>query len=95
MLSVIDSHMLLLRSLNYPQSNGLTENSMIYRRHHNEQLKEVMEDWWWWVSNYSRRDQLSFNYVIWNRDFKIHLFKERFSRDTRYIDLIRHQKKRD
>lgn len=93
--SVIDSQMLIFRQLNYPEFNGLTENFMIYRRHHNAQVKEVMADWWWWVSNYSKRDQLSFNFVIWNRNFKIYLFEDRFSRTGNCLDFILHQKERE
>lgn len=90
--SVIDRQMLIFRRLGYPELKGLTENFMIYRRHHHEQVKKVMEYWWWWVSNYSKRDQLSFNYVIWNLDFKIYLFEPRFSRTGSWLEFVMHKK---
>lgn len=92
--TIIDHQMQFFRQLNYPEFNGLTENFMIYRRHHDAQVKEVMADWWRWVSNYSKRDQLSFNFVIWNRHFKIYLFEDRFSRKGNCLEFIMHDKKR-
>lgn len=92
MASIINAQMLIYKHLNYPKRNGLTENFMIYRRHHEPEVKAVMEDWWYWVLNYSRRDQLSFNFVIWNRGFKIDLFESRFARDGSCLTFIDHQK---
>lgn len=88
---VIKEHVEKLRKLNYPENNGLQENNVIYRRHHDELLKKVMEEWWWWITNGSRRDQLSFNYVIWRHKFKIHEFKKQFARDERYGIIHRHK----
>ena len=30
-----------------------------------------MEDWWYFVADYSKRDQLSFSYVLWKKGYKI------------------------
>lgn len=83
-------HVSKLKKLKYPENNGLQENNIIYRRHHNNRVKRVMEEWWWWICNYSRRDQLSFNYVIWHQNFKIHHFKKQFARDLNYGILLNH-----
>jgi hypothetical protein len=91
--SVIDNQMQMLKQLNYPEACGLTENFMIYRRHHDEEVKELMTDWWWWVSNFSKRDQLSFNFVIWNRNFKIHIFEPQFSRSGTCLEFVNHKPK--
>ncbi|MEI8364834.1 MAG: glycosyltransferase domain-containing protein [Parachlamydiaceae bacterium] len=90
--AMIDQQILKLRELNYPENNGLQENNIIYRRHHDARVKQVMKEWWWWISNYSKRDQLSFNYVIWKQNFKIHLFKKQFARDRNYGILHLHVK---
>lgn len=87
----IAQHVLKLKELNYPENNGLQENNIIYRRHHDSQVKQVMEEWWWWISNYSRRDQLSFNYVIWHQNFKIHRFKKQFARNLNYGTMLAHR----
>ena len=49
-----------------------------------------MEEWWFWVSHYSKRDQLSFDYVIWKQGFSVHEFKEQFARDPRFGELAKH-----
>ena len=47
----------------YPHDNGLTETNILFRLHqktiHFDQL------WWQCIEKYSRRDQLSFDYVLW------------------------------
>lgn len=91
---VIDTQVSIIKNLNYPECNGLQESNILYRRHHNEQLHEVVEGWWWWVSNYSRRDQLSFNFLIWKHDFKIHVFQKKFSNDYGCIRVRKHAVKR-
>ena len=91
---IINQHIMKLRELNYPENNGLQENNVIYRRHHDSNLKQIMEEWWWWVSNHSKRDQLSFNYVIWKNNFQIHVLKKQFARNTKYGILLPHAKSR-
>lgn len=49
----------------YPEKSGLIAGSFIVRRHSSEQVQRFSEMWWDIVMNYSRRDQLSFNYVAW------------------------------
>jgi hypothetical protein len=52
-------------SQGYPKSNGLVTNSIIFRRH-TPMVSQVNNAWWQELATYSRRDQLSFNYVAWN-----------------------------
>lgn len=54
-----------LQKQNYPQKNGLFETNIIFREHYNKIIIKTMKDWWWMIENFSRRDQLSFNYVLW------------------------------
>jgi hypothetical protein len=61
---IIESQMRGYRRDEYPKNNGLTENSVILRRH-SSGIKELNEMWWDEICKGSRRDQLSFNYVIW------------------------------
>ncbi len=91
--SLIDTQMQIFRELNYPIKNGLKENNMIYRIHHNDKVKAIMEEWWWWVSNYSKRDQLSFDYVLWKYNFKVHVFKEKYVRNPKYAKILPHDNK--
>lgn len=57
----------LLRKSGMPKNFGLTENNVLYRRHHDPSVVQLMEDWWEMIVNYSRRDQLSLMYLIWKR----------------------------
>lgn len=58
---------------NYPRNNGLIESGILFRRHGNHEIIKVMEDWFYEIINYSKRDQISFNYVAWknNLDFDL------------------------
>lgn len=50
---------------NYPPHNGLIESGTIIRRHNEVEVVHVMENWWSEYISFSKRDQLSFNYVAW------------------------------
>lgn len=54
-----------LQKQNYPKKNGLFETNIIFREHYNKKIIKTMNNWWWMIKKYSRRDQLSFNYVVW------------------------------
>ena len=49
----------------YPVNNGLAECNVIVRKHNHPKVMKVMCDWWKEIRNGSRRDQLSFPYVLW------------------------------
>lgn len=53
----------VLRKHNYPTHNGLCETRVMYRVN-NETIRGLNEQWWSYIEKYSRRDQLSFNYVL-------------------------------
>ncbi|MRR15442.1 MAG: DUF616 domain-containing protein [Deltaproteobacteria bacterium] len=61
----------LIRSEGFPERNGLFESNIIYRHHHHDRVINVMKDWWWWIEHYSRRDQLSLTYVLWQHKFEV------------------------
>jgi hypothetical protein len=61
----------LYKKFNYPQKNGLSDNSLIIRRHNKKDCIYLMEKWWEQIKNYSKRDQLSFNYIVWKTATKI------------------------
>ena len=37
-----------------------------------------MEKWWNQIKNFSKRDQLSFNYVVWKTGIKIKYISKKF-----------------
>ena len=46
-------------------STKLIQSNIIAREHNNPKCKFLMEKWWEMIRDYSKRDQLSFNYVFW------------------------------
>lgn len=49
----------------YPKNNGLFENNIIVLKPNDENVNRLMRLWWNEIYYYSKRDQLSLNYVIW------------------------------
>lgn len=58
------------RKNGYPPHNGLVAMGFIARKNKDPRSHALNERWWDEISNNSRRDQLSFNYVIWKYKFK-------------------------
>lgn len=52
----------------YPVNNGLVCSSVILREHNQADVVMAMEAWWRELENFSRRDQLSFNYIAWKQN---------------------------
>lgn len=86
---VIEHQMQFFRKKGFPKHYGLTQNSVLYRRHHDKTVIRVMEDWWEIVRTGSKRDQLSFNYVCWKNDFQYDLAFENWL-DTKYFRRYPH-----
>lgn len=49
----------------YPEHNGLITAMVIVRRHNSSDVVRAMELWWKELNTWSKRDQVSFNYVAW------------------------------
>lgn len=60
---LVDAEMNFLKQEKYPQHFGLTENNIMFRQHN--RMSDALRTWWNMIENYSRRDQLSFNYACW------------------------------
>lgn len=68
------------RAEGYPVHCGLIDGSILIRRHNDAEVRKVMEDWWQELKNESKRDQLSFNYVIWKNNAKYHVMGDENAR---------------
>lgn len=66
---IVDKQKKFLKEENYPRSNGLYASGFIFRKHNDRKIKAIMEDWWEQIQKFSRRDQLSLNYVLWKNNF--------------------------
>ena len=47
------------------QSTKLIQSGILARDHNNEKCKFLMNKWWEMIEYFSKRDQLSFNYIFW------------------------------
>lgn len=87
---IIDRQMEKYRSEGYPEKNGQVESGIIVRQIHDEKVIAVMELWWKQVLNYSRRDQLSFNYACWKCDF-VYDSTDLYIYDNEYVRFYNHK----
>jgi len=55
----------------FPEKFGMTENGIIFRRHHDENVIAMMDSWWEEYCNGGRRDQLSLPYLIWKHKIDV------------------------
>ena len=55
---------------NYPKNHGMIASGIIYRKHNDPIVKDLMNEWWSEIESMSHRDQLSFNYVCWKKNFQ-------------------------
>lgn len=58
-----------LKEKGYPRHNGLTENTIIVRKHNHQNVIQLNQRWWQEILKWSKRDQLSFNYCCWQLGF--------------------------
>lgn len=78
----------LMKKKGFPSHVGLFETSIIYRKNHDLTIKKLMDEWWWWIKNYSRRDQLSFTYVLWQNNITITLLSDNPYRKNPEIRIL-------
>jgi lipopolysaccharide biosynthesis protein/lipopolysaccharide biosynthesis glycosyltransferase len=57
-----------LKQEGFPENLGLSENNLIYRRHHSMRVIDMMRDWWSMYDKYSSRDQASLAYAFWKNN---------------------------
>jgi len=53
------------RRQHFPRDFGLAELNFILRKHNEPSLVRFCDEWWTRVRDFSHRDQLSFNYLLW------------------------------
>ena len=80
-----------LHKNHYPEHNGLCETRVLYRSQ-SEALSRFNEQWWKYIEDYSRRDQLSFNFVLWAQQLKCMNFfgDDIYVRDSEHMSIKQH-----
>lgn len=67
---------------NYNFDNGLIESTVYIKKPKDKKVKQTMELWFSMIKDYSKRDQLSFNYCIKKTGLKVNWINEKvFSND--------------
>lgn len=72
-----DNAELLMRQAEKYWLEGMPENfgsvicCVLIREHNNPVCKKIMEEWWEQLEQFSRRDQVSFSYVLWKNGYSI------------------------
>lgn len=75
----------------FPRHFGLTENNIIFRRHHEAATVQLMEAWWSEYLNKARRDQVSLPYLSWKLGMAIEPVVEGPRLSGRYFSLRPHE----
>ena len=76
----------------FPDDNGLIESCLMIRKHNENDSIYLMNQWYEEIKNYSHRDQLSFNYVLWKSGTKIKYISKKFCFKYLWCDYF-HRKK--
>ncbi len=74
----------------YPRHNGLVTTGAILRRHMSPDVIRVDEECWAEIEKFSRRPEISFNYVAWKNDFKYATF-DGIVWDNQYFRFAAHK----
>lgn len=91
-VDTINKQMDKYKKNNYPANNGLIESGVIVKKHNKKNVQKLMKFWFNEVKNYSKRDQLSFNYSLENNPVKIKWLDYNIF-DNDYFIWIRHNAK--
>lgn len=92
---ILQKQRALIEQSGFPEHYGLAETNVLFRRHNEPEIVNLMENWWYWVANYSKRDQLSFSYVLWKNGYKLkNLFVKNARRPSKDFALFPHNIRR-
>ncbi len=77
---------------NYPENNGLVATGVMYRKNTDE-IRKFCEKWWHEVERWSRRDQLSFNFVAREMKLDYHTIPFSILKSEFILGLHKHRMK--
>lgn len=70
---IINGQMNGYRSKGFPEHFGMVATGLIIRNHGNKEIVNFTQKWWEQVRLCSKRDQLSFNYILWKYPLDINI----------------------
>ncbi len=74
----------------FPDTGGMWEGSVIFRRHSSEALHSAMEAWWSLYSRFQTRDQFSLPFVIWKHGLTVYDLDEHSPGREHYFVRLQH-----
>jgi hypothetical protein len=77
--------------LGLPLNYGLSENSIMLRRHNDPLLIELMEQWWKELNSEAQRDQLSLPFVLWEKNLFYNYIVESARTKNDYFEWLPHK----
>jgi len=75
----------------FPETQEMTQNNIIFRKHNDPHVIRVMEDWWGHINTYTARDQLSLPYLRWKHDIPVDIFPWNSSMENPYLRAYYHK----
>ena len=69
--AALEEELKLYEDAGFPDSDGMWEGSVIFKRHHSPRLLAAMEEWWELYSRFQTRDQFSLPFVIWKHGLTV------------------------
>lgn len=90
--SVMNPYVRYLKNNHYLPHQGLCETNCVYRAHQCPEVVRFCTEWWIIIDTYSKRDQLSFNYLlqIYGVSFEYLLGKDHCARNHPFFRLTPH-----
>ena len=76
----------------FQNSDGLTENNVLFRAGDPSAIRPAMEMWWSELKYFAGRDQLSLPYVIWKSGLTVRVLPITSRAPNRYFRAIAHKK---
>lgn len=59
----------------FPKGLGLTETNVLFRKHHIKSVRRLNEDWCYFLSDFTIRDQISFDFLCWKHSIDVWYFE--------------------
>lgn len=92
-VEIVDSMMQRYRKEGFTGENELLEGGVLWKKHNSPEIVRLMEAWWREITDYSRRDQLSFNYCAWKENVFCDMIDTNIY-DNVYVKVYPHLKKK-
>lgn len=64
-----------MRNSGFPEGKGLTETNVLFRKHNVAKVQALNEDWSYFLSEFTIRDQISFDFLCWRHGIDILYFE--------------------